>query len=77
MNYDQAIIKASCHFLTQELPEEWVEWSRGQLNDFLEKHAILDMAWDIADLWDCIETLAYEFIEMWNTFRLGYNITEE
>ena len=76
MNYEQAIIK---HPLTSDktITEEWVEWDNEQIDNFLENHMIHDLSWDIVDLWDCIETLAYDFIEMWNTFRLGYNITEE
>ena len=64
MNYDQAIIRASSHFLTKSLPEEWVDWDEDQVDNFLEQYAMLDMVWDVADLWDCIETLAYDFIEL-------------
>ena len=64
MNYEQAIIRASSHFLTKQLPEEWVGWEDEQIENFLEKHMMLDMEWDIVDLWDCIETLSDDFVEL-------------
>ena len=64
MKYDQAIIRASSHFLTKQLPEDWVEWEQEWVDNFLENHMMLGMAWDIVDLWDCIETLANDFVEL-------------
>ena len=64
MNYDQAITRASSHFLRKSLPEECGEWEEEELNEYLEYYAMLGMDWDVVDLWDCIETLAYDFMEL-------------
>ena len=64
MTYDQAIIRASAHFLTQSLPPESGEWDDRQIDAWLEDHALLGLPWDIADLWDCIDTLAEDYIKL-------------
>ena len=59
----ELIVKASSHFLKEELPEEYYDWNQGQLFSYLKEHA----AWGTGDvlsaeeIWENIQSLAVEF----------------
>ena len=56
MNKTQAIIRASAHYLTDPIPEEFFDWDYNKQNDFLQ-----DYAWEPFE--DCAGEELYRRID--------------
>lgn len=65
MNKKQAYIKASRHFLIEELPENWQDLTDEEITNFLNEHKCEFMhdydANETDYIWECIEALAFDF----------------
>lgn len=38
MKYENAVVWASGHYLTEHLPENWIDWSDEELYSFITEH---------------------------------------
>ncbi len=56
------IARASAHFLTERLPDNWQDMSDPAVDQFMINHAWEPFErWDIQDVWELIEQIAMEF----------------
>lgn len=64
MTYDQALRRASGHYLYKHLPEEWNQWQGDKLDKFIDKYKCeLVENQPIHTIYEYIETLAIDFIK--------------
>jgi hypothetical protein len=62
MNMKNAIIKASGHFLTEHLPENWQDMTEEDINQFMKDHTWERLEGvDLDEVWGHIEILAMDF----------------
>ena len=62
ISFEKFVSKASSHFLTDPLPEEFLEWEEEKIDNFIDEHKT---CWfnncEPNDLYEIIECLANEF----------------
>tara|TARA_R110000772_G_scaffold93212_2_gene190471 strand:- start:82 stop:315 length:234 start_codon:yes stop_codon:yes gene_type:complete len=67
MNKTEAYIKASRFYLTYELPSDLFELNEQEVTDFIQESKWQPLEdWSTSSIWDCIESLAIEFLEVSN-----------
>ena len=76
MNYNKAMVRASAHFLTDELPDDWYKMTDEEIKKFLYMNACLDYA-DMDDIFNAIDVLAMEFVEIWNDCKRAYDVFDD
>lgn len=67
MNKTQALIRASAHYLTDPIPEEFFDWDQKKQNLFLEDYAWEPFeACDGEELYQHIDSLALDMMNIAN-----------
>ena len=67
MTKTQAHIRASRYYLTDELPSNFDELDEQALKDFIREHRWEPLEhWESREIWELIEDLASEFLEVSN-----------
>jgi hypothetical protein len=75
MNKAQAYIRASRYYLTDELPSNFDELDEGDIMDFIRDRRWEPFEqWEPHGIWELIEDLAQEFIELKNLFENGSSL---
>ena len=67
MTKTQAYIRASKFYLSEELPSDFFELDEQEVTDFIQDNAWQPFEqWEPHGIWDLIEDLASEFLEVSN-----------
>jgi len=67
MNKTKAYIRASKHYLTDELPSNFDELDEQEIMDFIRDHRWEPLEeWEPHGIWEMIDSLAREFLEVSN-----------
>jgi len=67
MNKTEAYIKASRFYLTEELPSDLFELNEQEVTAFIQESKWQPLEeWSTISIWDLIEDLAIEFLEVSN-----------
>jgi len=63
----ESIIWASGHYLTEKLPEEYVDWEDQKLDDYIRDNVWQPFEdYEVSFIGECIVELAYDFRETLN-----------
>jgi len=67
MTKTQAYIRASKFYLSEELPSDFFELDEQEVTDFIQDNAWQPFEqWEPRGIWDLIEDIASEFLEVSN-----------
>ena len=73
MNYNKAMVRASAHFLTDQLPDDWYEMTDEEIKKFLYMTTPFEYS-DTGEIFDAIQALAIDFQNVWNECKKAHNI---
>ena len=62
MEYKEAMIWASAHYLTESFPKDWDYLDDDQIKSYIKEHEWEPLErWDATEILECIEALASDF----------------
>ena len=75
MTENESLIWASSHYLTEQLPKEFANWSEEQVDEFILSNPWQPFEnWSAQDVWELIEDLAGSVRELIHFILKSLNI---